>query len=471
MATAVAGCVVGAEDDDNLGGDGKADGAGTCAAPEYGDGTCHIDLACEMPDIDCYVTFETDAAAATWVDAAALGRGAPLPETDPRFAKGRKLLDAAWDIYKVQVPLGKLAETRIALVILDNPTSNAFVLPDADGLRGGHVITFHSKALDGTESDLELTGVLFHELKHLSGKHWLPDIEERINKYYAAPEGSEPIGARQANDARVKTHLEPYRKSELFVGPHVAESLQGLPYAGDLETLFRDMTSLLTSCATEVTSINAVYKSLEAATNPVDDSLAIDATTAAQLASSVMALSQCARTSNTMTLTQYLDSIGWLQFVMGELKNDEASYLAMPMLDGLFGLAAARRASQRDAQVKMQAEIGRPITAMRYFSYEEQADDTSVDMLKRAKLDAAGAASSWLGYLGDKQEQCVAAHAAGPVPYGVYLSDAHHGTCWRYAHHLQLAETPDSMAMQTSPIDLVRQPRVPRPAPVRRPIE
>ena len=76
----------------------------------------------------------------------------------------------------------------------------------------------------------------------------------------------------------------------------------------------------------------------------------------------------------------------------------------------------------------------------------------------------------FLIYAGDNRAQCADAQAAGSVPYGVRLEDPHHGICWRYAHQLQLADLPETTARMTSPDIEGRQPHVPRPVAMPRPI-
>ena len=56
----MAGCVDAGPMEYDIDGDGKADGNGTCEDAKYGDGTCHIDLACGVPDIDCFQTYASD---------------------------------------------------------------------------------------------------------------------------------------------------------------------------------------------------------------------------------------------------------------------------------------------------------------------------------------------------------------------------------------------------------------------------
>lgn len=66
---------------------------------------------------------------------------------------------------------------------------------------------------------------------------------------------------------------------------------------------------------------------------------------------------------------------------------------------------------------------------------EEDADDTSVLVLRDAGLEPAGEAGFMLSFLADNQARCQSQIDAKQVPaYGVDLSDEHHATCWRAYH-------------------------------------
>src|SRR5690242_1616528 len=79
----------------------------TCTDKRYGDGTCQTDLACAEPDIDCFVTFDDDDAAATWFTAfeakMAMQESRPprslIGQSDPRFRSTRALLDRGWEAF------------------------------------------------------------------------------------------------------------------------------------------------------------------------------------------------------------------------------------------------------------------------------------------------------------------------------------------------------------------------------------
>src|SRR3954462_11789607 len=120
---------------------GKCDGGSgvdqACNDARYDDGKCDLDLSCADPDIDCYRMFASDAEAATWWSAtekAQLGQTYPtIPESDPRFARVRIALDKGWAAFKTNRPVGKLAEARPALVLVDQPLAHAaFVYTDTE---------------------------------------------------------------------------------------------------------------------------------------------------------------------------------------------------------------------------------------------------------------------------------------------------------------------------------------------------
>lgn len=69
----------------------------------------------------------------------------------------------------------QLADRRIEVVIVDNPTINAFAVP-------GGVIGIHSGLLMYAQSEDELATVLAHEIAHLSQRHFSRSVEQRKNQ-------------------------------------------------------------------------------------------------------------------------------------------------------------------------------------------------------------------------------------------------------------------------------------------------
>lgn len=77
------------------------------------------------------------------------------------------LEELLWDI----APHSKLSDRRLELIVLDNPTFNAFAVP-------GGIIGVHAGLITAAGSEDELVSVLAHELAHLSQRHFAQRIEE-----------------------------------------------------------------------------------------------------------------------------------------------------------------------------------------------------------------------------------------------------------------------------------------------------
>jgi predicted Zn-dependent protease len=99
-------------------------------------------------------------------------------------------------IYKL-VNHSKLEDRRIEVVIVDNPTINAFAVP-------GGVIGIHNGLLMYAQSEDELATVLAHEIAHLSQRHFSRGVEHQKNQQpftYAAMLASLVLLATVGGDA------------------------------------------------------------------------------------------------------------------------------------------------------------------------------------------------------------------------------------------------------------------------------
>ncbi|MGH1462530.1 MAG: M48 family metalloprotease [Neptuniibacter sp.] len=80
--------------------------------------------------------------------------------------------DLTWSL----VSHSQLQDRRLEIVVLDNPTINAFAAP-------GGIIGVHSGLILTSKSEGQLASVLAHELAHLSQRHFAAQLEEqRRNK-------------------------------------------------------------------------------------------------------------------------------------------------------------------------------------------------------------------------------------------------------------------------------------------------
>ena len=87
-----------------------------------------------------------------------------IPSDDPRFVKMRDLLDRGWAAYHAHYPVADLAEQTPALVLVEDPVVNAFVIPDLETDTSGFAVMVHTGVFDIGAPDDEMLGLVFHEL-------------------------------------------------------------------------------------------------------------------------------------------------------------------------------------------------------------------------------------------------------------------------------------------------------------------
>lgn len=460
-----------AGDGDGSGAGGKADGD-TCPDPQYGDGTCQLDLACGIPDLDCFRTFATDAEAGTWLTTVV--PTAQVPAEDPRFVRARALLDRAWATYQAEAPIGKLAESKLALVLLDDPSANAWVTSDPDLGKAALSVQIHTGIFLEGFTDDDLLGVLFHEIAHITKLHVFPDIYDGTQRFYLAV-GEEPLGSIQPDNMRVRELATRWIELSPIAGVHSTPALHDLPLGGNLEILFANyLAQVPAQCGEAAAAVNHLYTLFPA--SPIDGAITIDAAGTAAIDRTLDALGACVAPS-AQTMEAFLATQGaeWQSYVMSVIAPDEMWLLAEDAFEVITLVASDRRGKLAAIETKLHTDLGQPWSAVRYFSTEEQADDIAVRMSQAAMLAEPGVSGFMLDAIGDHRGGCEQLIATGKVPYGVNLEDDHHGTCWRVAHARQLA-TPTGSAdgssarKVTGPDDVPRTPFVPTRMPDGKPM-
>jgi len=442
------------------GGGGKADGFGdgTCDLPEYGDGVCQTDLACAAPDIDCFIFFDSEEAAATWFAGVEVKKAAQefrdprptIPQSDPRFVRMRELLHRGWEAYKQTNPLADLAQHEPLLVVVEDPTVNAFVMPDPDSGKAGFAVMVHTTTLD-TEGldDAAMLGLVMHELTHAVRLHVIPEVRERIRRFYVADDG-EPFGFEQVDDPVARQHGETWRGLASEAGAFSNEGIGGIPFGGQLSDIF---TSVLgphkddPACQQPLDDVRALGNDLGAMVSPLDFGLHLDKPVRERVDAVLAEVrDQC--------LADFHD--GFIEVVAGMAgvtpeqirmtltPEDLAMVDGVHVIDAISALAIDRRTKMRAAEAAFADASGYPWDRLRFYSTEEAADDATVPVLHQIPLDPQGVGAFFLGALldPDTSATCSGILAAGETPpYGVDLFDEHHATCWRVDHVRALAES------------------------------
>ena len=106
-------------------------------------------------------------------------------------------------------------------------------------------------------------------------------------------------------------------------------------------------------------------------------------------------------------------------------------------MKGLLAVVSEKQDAMRRIEV-----LG-DVKSLRYYSYEEEADDMAVRVLAALDMDRDELSKLLLKIEGDAgAQECLSLLSQGQIPsYGV-LSDAHHGTCFRIYHMRQVALNP-----------------------------
>jgi hypothetical protein len=442
---------------------GKCDSPGvvdqTCLDPHYGDGVCQLQLSCAVPDIDCFEMFATDADAAVWfadfetrlaVEQQRAPRGI-LAANDPRFAHARSLLDRGWEAFRTRRPVGELGSRRPALVLIDDPNVNAFVVPDLATQQSVFSVHVQSGLLAAGATDDALLGVMMHELQHVVGLHQIGDTKDRVRTYYVAANGDEPIGHSMNDDSLARISGGTWRDLAGQVGPYATVELGGMSIAGELDQMFLAVIQSglqynPTGCAYAVELTNGLRSDIASSVDPFDSHLTIDlAQLSWRTTAALTALRNQCLPGFTRSFVEVAAALGQTtpQAVEANLTpHDRALVTGKHVIDAIAALIADRRAQMRDTQDAFERTTGEPWSALRYYSTEEDADDTSVTVLRGAQLDPAGNAHFMRSALSaETRARCDATLASGEVPaYGEDLTDEHHATCWRIYHLQTLAE-------------------------------
>lgn len=426
-------------------GDPAADpAAATCGDAMYGDGTCQLDLACGIPDIDCYAVYPTDQDAAMAVQRAT--GYATLRTSDPRYARAHALVDRAWDMFRAEVAVDRLAEQRLSVVVMDSGAQNAFVLADP---RPGMVmwsIQIYRGLLD-TMTDDEVVSVLLHELSHAVRQHVVAGVAESVERFYVTST-PEVLGYRQGDSAPIRALAQAWRRAAILAGPYSSVALQALPLGGDLGLLFEEYVArqpyIVPACADALAALQRIAD--RASIRPLDGAFEPRSIDPYAYQASYVALTAC--TPPSLTFRNLVAPLGsaWMNWIGAAIEPSEAAVWERPALEAIFTLVGQRRRAMRTLEARLASEHGVGWSQIRIFTYEEAADDESVHIATRTG-EASRLGSAFHAMLGTTAAECDDLLASGRlVPYGVDLTEPHHALCWRIGHAAQVASEPASSA-------------------------
>jgi hypothetical protein len=442
--------------DDGSADDGQDDGSAACAAPEYGDGICQPDLDCDAPDIDCFTFLDSQAEAEAWFLEfeellAAQEFREPrqlVPDSDPGFQRMRALLDEGWSAYQDTNPVGDLASHSPALVLIEDPSVNAFVIPDLDTGNAGFAVMVQTGLLDQNSSDEAMLGLVMHELEHAVALHIVADVKERLRTFYVA-DGVEPFGFEATEDAAAAEHGNTWRALADEAGPFPHPELSGLPLGGgQLDLIFKTVVDGRNddpACSGAIAVLGQVQNEIGATYSPIDaDLLLDDPSLPVRVDDALIALRDDCLFDFQDSFIDVVAEIAGVtpDEIRGSLSPEDLELVeGVHFIDAVADLTLDRRIRMRAVEDEFTTETGLPWAALRYFSYEEAADDATVPV-----LDAIGVAPDGLAEFlfavqdPDTQTACAGFLDAGQVPpYGADLADEHHATCWRVDHVEALA--------------------------------
>lgn len=477
------------------GGEGGVEGDGddgpdqTCDDPAYGDGTCNLDLSCDAPDIDCYLLFDGEPEARAWFTAveeqvAASQLREPrtlLPTSDPHYTRMRALLDEGWAAYREVKAVGELGAREPELVVIEDPTVNAFVQGDGD--KAAFAVMVQTGLMDAA-SDEQLVAIVMHELTHAIRLHVIPERKESVRIHYLAAQDSEPFGFQQTDDAAVRAAIGDWRALAMDAGSLDSAPLVGFPMALGQGTLYRTFLAVAKLwgqahpdiCAAPLAELDQLTANIMTYYSTVDQTLHLDGVeeslATAQNDALVAVRDQCMPALTDSYVEILADINGKTIDEMRQIlpDEDEALVEGKHFIGAIATLLDDRRAKMRALEAAFASDTGQPWTRARQYTSEEEADDATIPVLA-AMGRAPDGIGPGLALLDDEtaRSACTELLSSGIPPYGADMIDDHHANCFRIFHVRELAAsgllTDGSSALRRpAPASARRAPRY-RPLP------
>ena len=377
---------------------------------------------------------------------------AVVPESDPRYAVTERKLSVIWDAFKSAYPEATAGLREPKLVILEDPVKNAYALYERATRTLPYLFVVQTGLIEGLSED-EMLGVMAHELAHLVFKHVLPGVSDRVQIYYRVDRSEEPLGYLQRNDEALKASVKEYLEKAEDVGPFLLPQLNGMPSPafgpttyGRLLDYLRGKTSGDPSrpiCAIASEEYAGWFNSLVVRISNMDQKLHVSAEESTRLEQNTRRFTedfrQCLEGERVDLVALLAQAFQVSEdFARAQLKPaDIAAFDAHSnVLDALRDLVLEKRARMSELDQTSDLEHAR------IYTFEEQADEVSYQVMKSAGRDPMGVASFLLDNYASAAEQadCKATVEAGRVPDYGGLGDPHHSMCFRYFHLKRFGE-------------------------------
>lgn len=365
-----------------------------------------------------------------------LGSDTVVAASDPRYADVDAKVSAIWKAFQAQFPADTQDLPTPIVLLVDSPSPGAYAV--WDGSLGLSPNIFMIQVPTLKLGDDAIRGVIAHELAHHVLKHKWPGISDKIEIWYDATKTSDHgFGFEQTSDATIKKNGKKAQIYGMSTGDYPLTQWNGATRRGGS---FDDFVGYIhvkakATNAQACADADTAYEAMLAYADPFRDPTFSNITMTADQLAQLDTLSKAYIAKETTCTSPVKQT--FFQIVAEALEITETEARDQT---GAEEVALADKATSAfDAIVQIVKMYDTYMTTTdlkntRYFSFEEQADDTSVGILKALGY-AENGMSTYLqkGVMNESGlAKCNALGTAEP-PYGI-ISDPHHSACWRTWH-------------------------------------
>lgn len=393
-----------------------------------------------------YKVFPDRAAAITWFQSVqdrgdtGLENDTAVPGTDGRYADVDEKVAEVYKGFQDQYPADTQDLPVPIVVLVESPRPGAYAVYDPELGISPNVFMIQTPTLK--LGDDALRGVIAHELTHHVFKHKWPGVEQKIEKWYDATKTTgDGFGFEQSNDtavAKIGKTAQVYGQS---TGDYPLTQWNGATRPGgtlDDFVGYLHVKAKATNAAACADS-DAAYIALVNYTDPLRDRATSTLAPTPEQLTQIDTLSKAYITKETactsVVTMKFFALVGEALGISEAAAREQASPAEIDANDNAT--------SAFDALVRIAKKYDEYMTTtdlknVRYYSFEEQADDASIAILKSLKLTSSGITTYlYQGVLDETGRAKCNSYQESEPPYGV-LSDPHHSACWRIWHTKKL---------------------------------